>query len=1560
MRRVLVCLCALLLPHLAGAQVGPQVTPGFHNVAQTAGAVLSGLNAPQQGRTAIIAYHNGVLFTVPEIPASQPGADFQVRTWKITDPRHPIELQQWGTTPMPINAHGYFHSGNYLILGSNWPPGSEWSFRAAGPLSVQRTAFPELTCAGARGCLFGPWYIGDTYWSYGEVSGDAELYLDWELLARWDHLGLTGVIGHPFIIGDLLIYASDQSRTGVATYDIADPTHPHLLDVLTTGGPGGYFPELWGNDGTLYIVFPYQTGGNGFRVVDATDPANLRFLADRPLPGAASMYIQFQDEYAFMGGHKVDMRSFESVLALDGEHIERPNQPGVVGIDTSQFLLPLGNLLVTGGIGENEGMAIWAHQAAPDTRGPSVGYHIPQAGRTNYPLGAPITLLIHETLEAPTIVNGQTFIVRPLGGAALSGRLTFSFDDVLTFMPDQPLRPNTTYEVVVPAGGIKDAAGNGITGYSFSFSTGASLGGNAPPVVTSFTASSYPVAPGAPVTLTAGATDPNGDVLQYRFDLGDGSAKTAWSTTRAVSATYAAAGHYRAPVQVRDPSGSIASATLSVTVVAAPAGARPTSSSQLVCDAATRRVWTVNPDADTIAALDADGLGKVLEVPVCDDPRSIARAASGRLWVACHDDDRVRVLDAGGAPLASLPTGYGSAPAGIAAAPDGGTVYVALEGAGALARFNTATMQETGRLVLGPSPRAIAVSGHGARLLVTRFISPRDRAEVWDVNAAAFTLTRTIGIPKFGGDANEDSTAGGRGVANYLAGVAIAPDGASAWVVSSKANVDRGLLVGSDLDQDNTVRNVVWQIDLASNGLARAIDIDNSDSASALAFAPLGDYLLVALQGNNEAVVLDTLAVGASAGLGGFGTPHGTGLAPQGVCTDATTGRAFVNNLMSRSVTALETDALFRQGVVSVSATDVPTVDDELLPAAVLAGKRIFYDAGDTRMSAEGYMSCATCHADGGHDGRVWDFTGRGEGLRNTATLHGRAGTGPGNVHWTANFDEIQDFENDMRNAFGGSGFMTDADFAPRGAPLGPPKTGRSADLDALAAYVGSLDAGSVPRSPWRHADGTMTAAALAGQTLFGTLGCATCHTGARLTDSTLGTATLHDVGTLRTTSGQRLGAALPGIDTPTLLGVWDTAPYFHDGSAATLDDVFRIAGGAVIAAESGTVSGGAEVVTQWVEQNNDDSVHGRSYVALSGTGNRLTFGNVDGGAGGTGALEVRYSSGYSTFQLTATVNGTAYSVSLPLLGNNPGWRHVNWGRARFEGVVLTAGATNTIVLSTSSAFPNISLDEVVISTPDQLAAAQPHRRALALTATERANLIAYLRQLDGTSPQGPVPTQTGAPTATRTVAATPTATAVPAGPSPTATRTPTRTPTATATPGSASLSGRVRYSGSGAPVDSVAIALGGPSGGSTQTGATGAYAFSSLAAGTYTVRAARTGGGDAALNSADVTSALQASVGLRQLNSTQRMACDVTGDGRVSALDAARLLQRLAGRPDRFPAAVACGSDWLFVPGVGAPGAVPPLIGAGACTPGALQIPLASPVGNADFDAAVFGDCTL
>ena len=69
-------------------------------------------------------------------------------------------------------------------------------------------------------------------------------------------------------------------------------------------------------------------------------------------------------------------------------------------------------------------------------------------------------------------------------------------------------------------------------------------------------------------------------------------------------------------------------------------------------------------------------------------------------------------------------------------------------------------------------------------------------------------------------------------------------------------------------------------------------------------------------------------------------------------------------------------------------------------------------------------MSCASCHNDGGHDGRVWDLTGLGEGLRNTIALRGRGGMGQGFLHWSGNFDEVQDFEGQIRTLAGGTGLM--------------------------------------------------------------------------------------------------------------------------------------------------------------------------------------------------------------------------------------------------------------------------------------------------------------------------------------------------------------------------------------------------------------------------------------------------------------------------------------------------------------------------------------------------------
>jgi YVTN family beta-propeller protein len=329
--------------------------------------------------------------------------------------------------------------------------------------------------------------------------------------------------------------------------------------------------------------------------------------------------------------------------------------------------------------------------------------------------------------------------------------------------------------------------------------------------------------------------------------------------------------------------------------------------------------------------------------------------------------------------------------------------------------------------------------------------------------------------------------------------------------------------------------------------VAARLDIDNHGQPSAITFSPQGDLVFVTMQGNNRLLVIDPVT---NAEI----TAVDTGLAPQGVVIDPVTSRVFTKDVLSRTVSVFEATALLEQNsqTLPIVAT-IGTVTNEKLAPEVLLGKQIFYNAGDVRMARDGYLSCAACHLDGETDGQVWDFTDLGEGLRNTPDLRGRRGMGHGNIHWTANFDEIQDFEAPIRFAFGGTGFMSDADFfsGTRFASLGDPKAGFSPELDALAAYVATFEA--VPRSPYRTAAGSLTAEGAAGRVVFQGLDCRQCHSGSNLTDTSM-----HNVGTIKASSGQRLGQTLTGIETPTLKGVWATAPYLHDGSAATLADVFE------------------------------------------------------------------------------------------------------------------------------------------------------------------------------------------------------------------------------------------------------------------------------------------------------------------------------------------------------------------------------------------------------------------
>lgn len=176
----------------------------------------------------------------------------------------------------------------------------------------------------------------------------------------------------------------------------------------------------------------------------------------------------------------------------------------------------------------------------------------------------------------------------------------------------------------------------------------------------------------------------------------------------------------------------------------------------------------------------------------------------------------------------------------------------------------------------------------------------------------------------------------------------------------------------------------------------------------------------------------------------------------------------------------------------------VPT-SSAALPPALQIGARLFHSATDARLSAAPSLSCATCHYGGLPDGRTW------LGL-NTPLLAAADFSG-----WRGEFA----LDDHLRTFTGGAG-LSDA-----------------LDMALLVEYLRGL-----PLLPAATED---MAQQQHGAALFAELGCAACHAGPSGTDGEL----------------RDLGAG--PLRPPPLLGLAYSAPYLHDGSAATLRDLFLI-----------------------------------------------------------------------------------------------------------------------------------------------------------------------------------------------------------------------------------------------------------------------------------------------------------------------------------------------------------------------------------------------------------------
>ena len=676
--------------------------------------------------------------------------------------------------------------------------------------------------------------------------------------------------------------------------------------------------------------------------------------------------------------------------------------------------------------------------------------------------------------------------------------------------------------------------------------------------------------------ITFDAIASGGTNLEYNWNFGDNTGETGFGAFGSINHTYAAAGRYVISLTVRDMDTGEEITVQFIQLIHWPLDTNPpTASSTIALNESLDQIWSVNPDNDTVTVITDVAMSLTTELATDDHPVAVQIAPNGKAWVVNRKSSTISVYNASPPQLdTTIQLPAGSAPYGIAFHHGEDVALVMLEGTGDLVKLNATSFTNEGSVYVGDDARHVSVRADDGKVLVTRFVTPTLPDE-WTANPIV-----EFGGQKFGGEVvivdlfsmsveatavlqHSDRVASehtGPGVPNYLGAAAVSPDGRSAWVASKQDNILAGALRGGPgMTFDQTVRAITSKVDLAANAedFAFRVDHDNASVGKYATFGPYGAYLFTTLEGNREIAISDAYT---GAELGRFDV----GRAPHGVVTSSDGLSLYVHNFMDRSVGVYDISEITQNNNLDVTPINtITTVSSEALAADVLTGKQFFYDARDPRLALHSYMSCASCHNNGGQDGRVWDFTGVGEGLRNTIMLRGRAAMAHGFLHWSANFNELQDFEDQIRNFSVGTGLMDQADYdvGDRNTPMGLDKAGISADLDALAAYVDSLD--EFDDSPHRNADGSLTAAGEAGRLVYESAGCGDCHAAPRFTDS-IDESTLHDIGTINpSTSGNRLGGALTGIDTPTLISLWNTGPYLHDGSAIDITEA--------VAAHSGT-----------------------------------------------------------------------------------------------------------------------------------------------------------------------------------------------------------------------------------------------------------------------------------------------------------------------------------------------------------------------------------------------------
>ena len=554
-----------------------------------------------------------------------------------------------------------------------------------------------------------------------------------------------------------------------------------------------------------------------------------------------------------------------------------------------------------------------------------------------------------------------------------------------------------------------------------------------------------------------------------------------------------------------------------------------------------RVLYVVCEGSDEVQVVDVE-LGKVEgSIPVGHVPRGIAQSPDGRqLYVTNAWSDTVSVVDITSRKVVqTLPTGF--EPAGIVVVRSGTTLYVANRISGDVSVIDLRTGQEAKRLLAGRGASYLAISPDGKQVYCThiypnpgKFRTPPN-SEITVIDTARQTVVERKPLHNVAGVFHVALSADGKlGVVAQLRPKNLIP---LAHVEHGWAFGDSLTLFGQDvgepvqipLDELDRYYALPWGVAIAPDKSKIFLTTAGAESVTVIDVARLLKTVRTRRDPAGKSARATSFANDLSASADYVLARVPVGHNPRGVALSPDGKRLYVANRLDDNIAVIDTTT---DKVISALDLGGPKNID-----ALRRGERLFYTAD---FAFQGGFGCSNCHLDATIDGLQWDLEpdGFGQDIVDNRSLEDLAGTEP--FKWNGGNPDMPTECGPRTEKF----FYRSQSFTPQ-------------ELTDLVTFVYSL-----PYRPnrYRLAHGDLTPAQERGKAIFErTIAkngapiseanqCGYCHSGPKFTSQKQ-----VDVGTGKLTDRS------PVIDVPQLPNVAYSAPYLHDGSARSLEEIWTV-----------------------------------------------------------------------------------------------------------------------------------------------------------------------------------------------------------------------------------------------------------------------------------------------------------------------------------------------------------------------------------------------------------------